>query len=271
MTFELQKESYEGEFMKAASRSVCALLLAVTPLVSSCQVREEATPMEFRLQAATVTDIFGQGASRDLARAAAAGKSEDVTRLVRTGADPNARGKEGLTPLFWGIMANSADGVRALIRVGANPNLAVRMNNNGIQWDEYPVVVAARTGKTAVLKALLEGGGDPESTSYRTSALHAAASCLECVQMLVERGANVNRRIPEQGNFNVATAAVASGHLEVVVYLLDHGFSIELDKLAWDVQDLGGQENTDPQKAKIVAMIKAKGVEPFVPEWARKK
>ena len=250
---------------------VCAMLLAIVPLTSSCQMRESSDPTEFRLPAATVTDIFGAGAVRDLARAAAAGKSEDVTRAVRAGADPNAKGKEGLTPLMWAIFANNAAGVTALIKAGANPNLPTRANNNGFEWDEYPVVTAAQTGKVAVLKALLDGGGDPESRSHNTTALHAAASCLDCVRLLVERGANVNRRIPEQGRFNVATAAVASGHLEVVAYLVERGFNIELDKLAWNVQDIGGPENKDPQKEKIVAMIRAKGIEPFVPEWAKKK
>ncbi len=255
-----------------AVRSVaCALLLAVVPLTSSCQMRESTDASEFRLPAATISDIFGTGTVRDLARAAAAGKAEDVVRAVRAGANPNAKGKEGLTPLMWVIFANNAAGVTALIQAGANPNLPTRANNNGFEWDEYPVVTAAQTGKAAVLKALLVGGGDPESRSHNTTALHAAASCLDCVRLLVERGANVNRRILEQGRFNVATAAVASGRLDVVVYLLERGFSIDLDKLAWNVQDIGGPDNKDPLKEKIVAMIRAKGVEPFVPDWAKKK
>lgn len=243
------------------------LLLALAPLTSSCQMNETPDPNEFRLYAATVTDIFGGGAVRDLARAAAAGKPDEVARAVRAGADPNARGKEGLTPLFWSIMANSAVGVKALLQAGANPNLPMRMNNGkGFEWDEYPVVIAAK-GKPAVLKVLLDNGGSPESASYKLSALRAAVGCLECARLLVERGANVNRVIEGE---NAGFTAVATGQFDVVVYLLERGFNVDLAKIAWHAQDLGGSTNTDPRKQQIVDMIKAKGIEPFVPDWAKK-
>ncbi|MDD2883230.1 MAG: ankyrin repeat domain-containing protein [Rhodoferax sp.] len=231
-------------------------------------MNEAPDTQEFRLYAATVTDIFGRGAVRDLARAAAAGKADAVAQAVRAGADPNARGKEGLTPLFWSIMANNAAGAQALLKAGANPNLPMRMNNGkGFEWDEYPVVIAAK-GKPAVLKVLLDNGGDPESTSHKLSALRAAVGCLECVRMLVERGVNVNRVIEGE---NAGFTAVATGQFDVVIYLLERGFSVDLDKLAWHAQDLGGPANTDPRKQQIVDMIKAKGIQPFVPDWEKKK
>ena len=254
--------------LKPIGRVLALLLLVLPPLTSSCQMNETPDSKEFRLYAATVTDIFGRGAVRDLARAAAAGKADAVTLAMRAGADPNARGKEGLTPLFWSIMANNTAGVEALLKVGANPNLPMRMNNGkGFEWDEYPVVIAAK-GKPDVLKALLDSGGDPESASHKLSALEAAVGCLECVRMLVEHGANVNRVIEGE---NAGFSAVATGQFDVVIYLLKRGFSIDLDKLAWHAQDLGGPTNTDPRKQQIVDMIKAKGIDPFVPDWAKKK
>lgn len=248
-------------------RTLAVLALALVPLTSSCQMTEAPSPEEFRLYAATVTDIFGRGAVRDLARAAAAGNTNAVAQARHAGADPNARGKEGLTPLFWSIMANNAAGTSALLKAGANPNLPMRLNNGkGFEWDEYPVVIAAK-GKPEVLKVLLENGGNPESTSHRLSALRAAASCLDCVRLLIKHGANVNRRVEDE---NVAFDAIATGYFDVVIYLLDHGFNLDLDDLAWRAQALGGQTNLDPRKQQIVDMIKAKGIEPFVPEWAKK-
>jgi len=252
----------------SSSRHTLAVLaLALAPLTSSCQMNETPDPNEFRLYAASVTDIFGHGAVRDLARAAAAGNADAVAQARHAGANPNARGKEGLTPLFWSIMANNAAGVQALLQAGADPNMPMHLNNGkGFQWDEYPVVIAAK-GKPAVLKVLLENGGNPESTSHRLSALRAAASCLECVQLLIKHGANVNRRVEDE---NVAFDAIATGYFDVVIYLLDHGFNLDLDDLAWRAQALGGQANSDPRKQQIVDMIKAKGIEPFVPEWSKK-
>ncbi|MGQ0710282.1 MAG: ankyrin repeat domain-containing protein [Rhodoferax sp.] len=253
---------------QSTARVLGLLLLALAPLSSSCQMNETPDPQEFRLHAATVTDIFGRGAVRDLARAAAAGQADGVAKAAQAGANPNARGREGITPLFWAIMANNAVGARALLQVGANPNLPMRMDNGkGFEWNEYPVVIAAK-GKPEVLKALLDSGGNPESSSHNLSALRAAVNCLECVRMLVEHGANVNRVIEGE---NVAFDAVATGYLDTVIYLLERGFNMDLDRLAWRAQDLGGSFNTDPRKQQIVDMIKAKGIEPFVPEWQKKK
>jgi hypothetical protein len=78
----------------------------------------------------------------------------------------------------------------------------------------------------------------------------------------------VNRVIEGE---NAGFSAVATGQFDVVIYLLKRGFSIDLDKLAWHAQDLGGPTNTDPRKQQIVDMIKAKGIDPFVPDWAKKK
>ena len=249
-------------------RTIGVVLLVFAPLTSSCQMNETPDPNEFRLYAATVTDIFGRGAVRDLARAAAAGKPDEVARAVQAGADPNARGKEGLTPLFWSIMANNAAGASALLKAGANPNLPMRLNNGkGFEWDEYPVVIAAK-GKPEVLKALLENGGNPESTSHKLSALQASVFCLDCVKLLVQYGSNVNRMIEGE---NAGHLAVTNGQLDVVIYFLEHGYNLELDQIAWFAKTHGGPANTDPRKQKIVNMIKAKGIQPFVPDWEKGK
>lgn len=253
-------------------RTIGVLLLVFAPLTSSCQMNETPDPNEFRLYAATVTDIFGRGAVRDLARAAAAGKTDEVARAVQAGADPNARGKEGLTPLFWSIMANNAAGTSALLKAGANPNLPMRLNNGkGLEWDEYPVVIAAK-GKPEVLKALLENGGNPESTSHQLTALMAASSCMDCIRLLVEKGADVNRYIPEVGfAINPVSQAMTVGNFEGVIYLLEHGFNIDLASVAWRAQHVAGRVTTDPLRLQIVDMIKAKGIQPFVPDWEKGK
>ena len=254
-------------FLSSSRRTLAVLAFALAPLTSSCQMTETHSPEEFRLYAATVADIFGRGAVRDLARAAAAGKPDEVARAVQAGADPNARGKEGLTPLFWSIMANNAAGASALLKAGANPNLPMRLNNGkGFEWDEYPVVIAAK-GKPEVLKVLLENGGNPNSRSHKLSALEAAISCLDCVKLLVKHGANVNLVL--QGE-SAGFTAVATGQFDVVIYLLQHGYNVDLAHLAWHAQDFGGPAHSDPRKQQIVDMIKAKGIEPFVPEWAKK-
>jgi hypothetical protein len=259
-------------FLSSSRRTLAVLAFALAPLTSSCQMTETHSPEEFRLYAASVTDIFGNGAVRDLARAAAAGKADAVAQARHAGADPNARGKEGLTPLFWSIMANNAAGTSALLKAGANPNLPMRLNNGkGFEWDEYPVVIAAK-GKPEVLKALLENGGNPESTSHQLTALMAASSCMDCIRLLVEKGADVNRYIPEVGwAINSVSQAMTVGNFEGAIYLLEHGFNIDLASVAWRAQHVAGRVTTDPLRLQIVNMIKAKGIQPFVPDWEKEK
>jgi ankyrin repeat protein len=55
--------------------------------------------------------------------AAHRGDARIVTRLLKAGANPNARSANGTTPLMMGAMSGVADVARALIKAGANPKL----------------------------------------------------------------------------------------------------------------------------------------------------
>ncbi len=83
---------------------------------------------------------------------------------------------------------------------------------------------AASAGDAARVKALLEGGADPDDGgSDGLTALHEAAGNgrLEIVKILVEAGADV-----DQSEFDGDTALInasAMGYPEIVEYLLEHG------------------------------------------------
>lgn len=230
---------------------------------------ESTDPKEFRLNTTTVTEVFGHFALRDLARAAAAGQVDKVAQLVKAGADPNGRGKEGVTPLFWAFFARSAQGMRALLKAGANPNLPIHMTAKNGQWDEYLAVAAAQAEAVDILKILLEYGASSESVSSRDTPLTAGAACLECIKLLVQHGANVNRK--NVADETVATRAAAIGHYDAIIYLLENGYNVELDQLAWYVENRQGSDQVRPKKERILAMLAAKGVKPFVPEWQKKE
>lgn len=254
---------------RQVGRIVATLTLAATPLFGSCQMNDTPDPAEFRLNTTTAADVFGRSALRDLARAAAAGRADEVTLRVKAGADPNGRGAEGITPLFWSFFARNADGMRALLQTGADPNLPMHIRTKADEWDEYPVVAAAKAEAVDLLAILLEHGANPESMGATNTALTAAAGCLECIKLLVKHGANINR-VTHRGE-TVATVASAIGHHDAIIYLLEHGYNVDLGRLAWDVEDRPGSPAVQAKKDKIVAMIRAKGVDPWFPEWQKRE
>ena len=156
----------------------------------------------------------------------------DVARLLlERGADPNARMKEGLTPLHVAARDGRVDVARVLLKHGANVgaednkgrtpfHAAVDYSEEG-DWEgdaDYA------SGKLDVVRALLEHGANAcaEDNECGTP-LHTAAQygSVEVVRMLLEQGVDTcaednERRTP------LHTAA-GSGSVEVVRTLLEHG------------------------------------------------
>ena len=155
------------------------------------------------------------------------------------------------------------------LQAGADPDLPMHFKTKAGEWDEYLVVSAAQAEAVELLEILLEHGADPESQSSQDTALTAGAACLECIKLLVRHGADVNRQ-PLVGR-TVATVAAAIGYHDAIIHLLEHGYNVDLGKLAWYVQNRIGSSAVQPKKDKIIAMIRAKGVEPWIPAWQKKE
>lgn len=86
---------------------------------------------------------------------------------------------------------------------------------------------AARRGKVEQLRALLDDGANIErKNNHGHTALVQAAGCgrSECVQLLLDRGADVNagRRV------SALAYASLNGHMECIRILLDYGADIDL-------------------------------------------
>ena len=107
-------------------------------------------------------------------------ETEDQTRvLLAAGADPNARGLDGLTPLH---RAESVDQTRALLASGANPNLR---DSEG----RTPLHFARDVDQT---RALLAAGANPNPRDVDgQTPLHEIYDA-DCTRVLLEHGANPN-------------------------------------------------------------------------------
>jgi ankyrin repeat protein len=151
----------------------------------------------------------------------------DKTRLlIQRGANVNAASKMGNTPLITAAFANGAsEVVKALIKAGANVNAANGASGNA-------VTAAAEAGDLKTLRMVLDHGGNPDSTTHivesgaGASALMIASQMghIDCVKLLLERGAKLNLRT-EHGN--ALNFAAFSDRHEVARFLLDRGIEID--------------------------------------------
>ncbi len=202
----------------------------------------------------------------ELAGAAGEGDAARVRELVHAGADPNAHGDRGVTPLQFAMLAQDLDGMRALLDAGADPNLP------GL-GGATPVHMAAIADDPKYLRLLLDHGGDPNArhgetgagplagaTGPRTDAqfrmlleagadpnladrtgntpLHAAAmiNAGEHVMLLLEKGANPNAKNAQDATFQpyffrtedrILTGEARANREKVVAWLRQNGIPLE--------------------------------------------
>lgn len=94
--------------------------------------------------------------------------------------------------------------------------------------DTKPWMETILFGSASDLKALLDSGFDPNSTTKRgTTALMMAVPDLEKVKLLIERGAHINERARSRYSALLVAAQYPTS-TPVIQYLLDHGAELRL-------------------------------------------
>jgi ankyrin repeat protein len=76
-----------------------------------------------------------------------------IQLLIAHGADVNAQGSSGATPLFWAVMRDEKDDVKFLLDHGANPNLAD-------VYKDTPLICAVQLGFESLVEPLVDKGAD---------------------------------------------------------------------------------------------------------------
>ncbi|HEY2382173.1 MAG TPA: ankyrin repeat domain-containing protein [Terriglobia bacterium] len=114
-----------------------------------------------------------------------------VQKLLRSGANPGAANRYGITPLSLAAESGNVAVFEALIKAGADPKVT-------LPGGQTLLMTAARTGNPEIVRMLLERGADPnatEDTDGETALMWAAAqNHPEAIQVLVMHGAEVNTR-----------------------------------------------------------------------------
>src|SRR5436190_22513074 len=176
-----------------------------SPLAEAVKVAD-ARLVGMLLDAGSNVEVPNQEGQTPLMLAARAGSLDVAELLVRHGANVNAREKwRGQTALMWAADARSAELTRFLIKHKADVNARALANDwpsqmTGEPRNQYrptggltPLLYAARAGCTDCVQALLDAGADinkpnPDGVTPLIVAIDNLA--FDTAKLLFERGAN---------------------------------------------------------------------------------
>ena len=158
-----------------------------------------------------------------------------VAKLLNAGADPNVAQQTGETPLMTCAQAGDRDAVSSLLARGANVNAQEnRQRQTALMW-------AVAAGHPDVARVLIERGADVHAKTHApagfTTARYAGIELtakggstalafaaqqgnVDSARILLEAGANVNERSPDNGSPLVVAAA--SGNEALALFLLEN-------------------------------------------------
>ena len=188
--------------------SVPALVLCLLlPFVPSPYQQSEALPNTL---------------SEELHMAVRSGHVSEVSKLLASGADANARDGMGSTPLIDAAWSGNVEIARVLLEHGADVNATHR--EAGSTALEYAVL----TGQTAVVKLLLGAGADTSRRyRYDQTVLHIAAArgFPPILELLADSHASLN---PVDANGNTPLdEAVLHNQAEAVRFLIAQGADVK--------------------------------------------
>lgn len=126
------------------------------PLTAAAVAGRTAEVASLLAAGADPNERAGRGFSA-LGLAARSGQVAIIEQLVRAGADPDIRdtNENGWTPLLNAVHTHQAGSVDTLLRLGANPDLGGGLT---------PLIMAAGSGDTEMVRRLLDAGADPHLT-----------------------------------------------------------------------------------------------------------
>ncbi len=159
---------------------------------------------------------------------AAQGNTEQVKRLLQSGADINATDERGRTAVMAATYEQHADTVAALIEAGADINLRDDNLNNVFLY-------AGAEGLPEILRLAIDAGADVTLTNrYGGTALIPAADRghVDIVEELLTR-TDVDVNHINNLNWTALLEAIILGdggenHQRIVKLLLDHGADVHL-------------------------------------------
>lgn len=207
------------------------------------------------------------GPDAALEQAIAADDPKAVQQAVAHGADANARGEHGVTPLEFAVGTRKPAAARMLVSLRADPNLKDVEGDSAVS---LAVEVYARD--PSLLSLVLDAGGNPNATRRDGDPVIARfvkERNLAAITFLHQRGASIDAAINQQPM--VVTAAITSDW-DVVRHLLQLGARIDTPKVRDGLMfAFKGPELTPPDsplyraKVEVYDYLRAHGLQPTPP------
>ncbi len=196
--------------------------------------------------------------------AAFGGYSDAVRQLIASKADPNAKDNQGRTALMAAATSGDLATLDLLLAAGADPAAADAGHGT-------PMTYAAAEGQAGAMEALERKGIKPNAGDFALAAAGchpaavrlalasglapngiegevvpllsaAAVNCVEVVQLLLERHADVNAK--DGDGWTALMKAAQAGHADMVRQLMEHGADMNVadtnGRTAWMLAAIGG-------------------------------
>ena len=164
---------------------------------------------------------------------------------------------QGYNRLLAAIEANDAVTVESILRSGVSPNVFPNAPIDLMSEGDLALLnAAASSGKTKIVKILLDYGADPNiGDGWHRSPLCAAAtkSYIDTMDLLVKRGAKVN---DDAGGSNALWRAAMDGQVKAVSFLIDHGAN---PNTTFGPKPLEYTLKDEPHSEAIIKLLRAKG------------
>jgi ankyrin repeat protein len=211
-------------------------------------------------------EVFWDDKVVALLKAAFDGDATGVKRYIAGGADINASGYEGVTPLLWAIGQKSPVAVRALLDAGAAPD-KYKIPEIGVSSFPPPSMLASSAGLLEILKLLLDHGANPNLNFGNETPLIRAIGGhhLDCAELLLQRGADVNGSI---GTESAMSEAMLIVQFDEALWLLNHGYTHDpvLTKRMLSMKNSRpGQEEMKAQALALVEKLLAQQPQSSLP------
>lgn len=216
---------------------------------------------EVRVGGMAAHEAFSDERVARLVNATSSGDLEEADRQIKAGADVNAIGKDGISPLLFVLINRQLNGVEYLLKAGANPNYKATLRDGSAMY------LAAGGNWPEVLELLLKYGGDPNLRAYSNEPLLIIAVSQfrrENIDLLLRYGADINIHIG--GNYSnaddtAADVAMALGRFDLAAYLLERGLNYNIQRMAASavISKVHPDSGQQRWKDKVIEMLKERG------------
>ena len=208
------------------------------------------------LEKTTPILLAGEKATNELLSSAHEASVQEVTRLIQDGANADAIGKNGMTPLMQAAFGNSSPEVlRVLIENSSNVNDAVA-------YGRTPLMYAAdNNSNPEILRVLLENGADVNAVSDNefTALMYAARNNPnpEILRILLENGADVNT-VCGYSNTSLLYAAKYNPNPETVRILIESGADAAIRNRGGDTALDCAEDNEILKETEVYELLREK-------------